>query len=85
MANQFKHGESEQSFSTLVCQGRKRLNLSQEKFADFLGIPVVSLRGWEQPAKNILPNQATQNYVRVALAYPEVIRKVLGKQLQHTG
>ncbi len=73
----------EQSFAEFLRCGRKHLKLSQEQFADLLDLSVVTLRGWEQPKKNIVPNRATQNYIRVALAHPEVISKVLGKNLQH--
>ena len=81
--NQHSEVGNEQSFASFVRHGRKNLRLSQEEFADLLDLSVITLRSWEQEKKHAIPNKATQNYIRVALACPEVISKVLGKNLQH--
>jgi len=54
-----------------VTATRKRLRLSQDKFADLLGISVKTLHNWEQGRRK--PTGAAQVLLRVAARHPEVI------------
>lgn len=50
---------------------RKALGLTQEQFARFVGIPVATLRNWEQNRVRMDP--AARALIRLAHAYPESI------------
>lgn len=63
-------------FSATVKLGRRKLHMTQKEFADLLEVPVPTLQGWERTDSKE-PNQATQNFVKVAIARPEVVREVL--------
>ena len=60
------------SFAKLV---RHQLALSQEEFATIFGIPIGTLRDWEQGRAE--PDQAAQSYLRVIARNPKAVRKAL--------
>lgn len=53
---------------------RKQYGLSQEKFAQLLGISVSTLRNWEQGRRK--PEGPAQVLLRVAAKHPEAILDV---------
>jgi putative transcriptional regulator len=53
---------------------RRALNLSQQEFADCYGIPVGTLRDWEQG--RVEPDQATRSYLKVIARDPKGVQKV---------
>ena len=55
----------------LVIAVRKQLQKSQPDFAKLLGIPVGTLRDWEQGRKQ--PDSAAVTLIRVAQSHPEVL------------
>ena len=50
---------------------RVSLKLSQDKFADMLGVSVGTLRGWEQGRRK--PNRAAEVLLRVATKNPKAV------------
>ena len=54
---------------------RWKLGLSQEDFARRFGIPVGTLRDWEQHRTK--PDQAAESYLKVIAANPKAVAKVL--------
>jgi len=50
---------------------RKQLQKSQPNFAKLLGIPVGTLRDWEQGRKQ--PDSAAVKLIKVAQSHPEVL------------
>ena len=54
---------------------RQALGMSQEQFAEHFGIPVGTLRDWEQGRAE--PDQAAQSYLKVIARKPDVVRKAL--------
>ena len=54
---------------------RKRLGLSQPAFAERYGIPVGTLRDWEQGRKR--PGAAALPYLRVIAREPEMVERAL--------
>jgi putative transcriptional regulator len=54
---------------------RYLVGLSQEEFARVFGIPVGTLRDWEQG--RFEPDQAAQSYLKVIAANPKAVRKAL--------
>jgi len=55
----------------LVITVRKQLQKSQPDFAKLLGIPVGTLRDWEQGRKQ--PDSAAVTLIKVAQSHPEVL------------
>jgi putative transcriptional regulator len=55
----------------LVIAVRKQLQKSQPGFAKLLGIPVGTLRDWEQGRKQ--PDSAAVTLIKVAQSHPEVL------------
>lgn len=56
---------------------RRALSLTQEEFATRYGIPLGTLRDWEQGRSE--PDQATRAYLRVIARDPEGVLKALHK------
>jgi putative transcriptional regulator len=56
---------------------RKRLHLSQGKFAARFGLPVATVRDWEQ--KRRTPDRAAVNLLRVIDHAPETVERALAK------
>ena len=54
---------------------RLRLKLSQDAFAAQFGIPLGTLRDWEQGRKE--PDAAARAYLRVISVAPDAVRKAL--------
>ena len=54
---------------------RRSLGLSQEQFADVFGIPIGTLRDWEQGRAE--PDQAARSYLKVIAHDPEIVRQAL--------
>jgi putative transcriptional regulator len=54
---------------------RRVLRLTQEEFAEQFGIPVGTLRDWEQGRKE--PDQAARSYLKVISADPDGVRRAL--------
>ena len=54
---------------------RWTVGLSQEEFAKVFGIPIGTLRDWEQG--RFEPDQAAQSYLKVIAANPKAVRKAL--------
>jgi putative transcriptional regulator len=54
---------------------RWKLGLSQEEFALRFGIPLGTLRDWEQHRTE--PDQTSMNYLKVIMANPKAVQKAL--------
>ena len=54
---------------------RRALDLSQEEFAECFGIPIGTLRDWEQG--RVEPDQAARSYLKVIARNPDAVRKAL--------
>lgn len=54
---------------------RFKLGLSQEEFARRFGIPLGTLRDWEQHRTE--PDQAAQSYLKVIAADPDSVQRAL--------
>jgi putative transcriptional regulator len=54
---------------------RRALGLTQEEFADRYGIPLGTLRDWEQGRSE--PEASTRSYLRVIAKNPEMVRLAL--------
>ncbi len=54
---------------------RKRLKLSQAVFAARYGIPLATLRDWEQGRRE--PDATVRAYLRVIAHEPEIVRRAL--------
>jgi putative transcriptional regulator len=57
---------------------RKRLGLSQREFANTLGIPVATLRNWEQ--NRVAMEPATIALMRILAREPEAALRALGRR-----
>lgn len=57
---------------------RKRLKMSQREFADTLGIPVATLRSWEQ--NRVAMEPATIALMRILAREPEAALRALGRR-----
>jgi len=58
----------------LVISVRKELHKSQPAFAKLLGIPVGTLRDWEQGRKQ--PDSAAVTLIKVAQSHPQVLEEL---------
>ena len=54
---------------------RKKLHLSQDKFAIFFGVSKRTIQAWEQKRKR--PNATSRNFLRVVDYAPEVVQRAL--------
>ena len=57
------------------------LRLTQEQFAERYGIPLSTLRDWEQYRTE--PDRAAQSYIQAIEACPDIIAEALGKKRRH--
>jgi putative transcriptional regulator len=57
-----------------IAQIRKQLSLSQGKFADQLGIPISTLRNWEQG--RTIPDAPAQTLLRIVHKRPNILSEV---------
>lgn len=70
--------EFERGYGAMLARrARAATGLSQGAFAARFGIPVGSLRDWEQGRRS--PDAATKNYLRVIARMPNAVMKVLRK------
>ncbi len=53
---------------------RKELKMTQQEFSTLLGVPVGTIRDWEQGRKE--PDSAANTLVKVARSHPEVLREI---------
>jgi DNA-binding transcriptional regulator YiaG len=58
-----------------VAKVRHSLDLTQEAFADLLGIGLSTLRSWEQKKRE--PSGAARMLITIALKHPEVLQEVV--------
>jgi putative transcriptional regulator len=54
---------------------RSQLGMTQEQFADLLGVPVGTLRNWEQGIRE--PGGAAKALLRVAAKHPKAVLDAL--------
>ena len=54
---------------------RRSLELTQEEFSQRYGIPLGTLRDWEQG--RVIPDQATRSYLTVIACDPETVYRLL--------
>jgi len=59
-----------------AAQARAQVGLSQQAFAELLGVSARTLQDWEQGRRE--PNGAAKTLLRVAVAHPEVLRELHG-------
>lgn len=59
---------------------RRALRLTQEQFATQFGIPLGTLRDWEQGRKE--PDQAARSYLLVIASAPDAVREALKRAPQ---
>lgn len=57
-----------------AAQARAQVGLSQQDFANLLGVSARTLQDWEQGRRE--PNGAAKTLLRVAVAHPEVLREL---------
>ena len=57
-----------------AAQARAQVGLSQQDFADLLGVSARTLQDWEQGRRE--PNGAARTLLRLAVAYPDVLREL---------
>lgn len=58
-----------------VAKVRQSLDLTQEAFADLLGIGLSTLRSWEQNKRE--PSGAARMLISIALKHPEVLQEAV--------
>lgn len=56
---------------------RRKVNMTQEAFADYLDVPLGTLRGWEQGRR--VPDGAARTLIRMVDADPEGVHKIMQK------
>jgi putative transcriptional regulator len=59
---------------------RQRLHMTQDDFAAKFGIPVATLRDWEQHRRT--PDAAVRSYLLVIERSPELVRRTLSREMQ---
>jgi putative transcriptional regulator len=57
---------------------RHRLEMSQQMFADHFGIPIQTLRHWEQGLRR--PDEAARAYLLVISRMPDKVLEALGRK-----
>jgi putative transcriptional regulator len=58
-----------------VLNVRKELGVSQQEFSRLLGVPVGTIRDWEQGRKQ--PDSAALTLIKVAEKYPEILASLV--------
>jgi len=61
--------------AALARRARQATGLTQTAFADRYGVPVASLRDWEQGRRT--PDSASQSYLRVIVQMPDAVADAL--------
>lgn len=73
--NQLKNGElAKVRVTSPITETRQRVNLSQPKFAEKLGISVNTLRSWEQGLRK--PSGAAKTLLELLYRKPELIHEL---------
>jgi len=54
---------------------RKKLNMSQNGFAEYFGVPVKTIQDWEQGRR--VPSGASKNFLYVIDREPKAVRRAL--------
>lgn len=57
-----------------VCEARTAVGLSQQEFAELMGISKRTLQEWEQGRR--VPTGAARTLIKVAIKHPEVLREL---------
>ena len=57
-----------------AAEARARVGLSQQEFANLLGVSARTLQDWEQGRRK--PTGAAKTLLRVAVSHPEVLREL---------
>ena len=60
-----------------ILETRMRTGLSQQKFADVLGVSTRTLQGWEQGRRK--PSGAARSLLAIAKRRPEVLRELFAE------
>ena len=60
-----------------ILEARMRTGLSQQKFADVLGVSTRTLQGWEQGRRQ--PSGAARSLLTIAKRRPEVLRELFAE------
>lgn len=63
------------NLSKEIVKARKRINISQVKLAEMLGISVRTLESWERGKRN--PSSSAQALIRLFIKSPEFVLKTL--------
>jgi putative transcriptional regulator len=74
---QMKRGESARTTQVRLgstAEARAQVGLSQQAFADLLGVSKRTLQDWEQGRRE--PTGAAKTLLRVAVRHPEVLREM---------
>ena len=58
----------------LVHSTRLDLKMTQQEFSKLLGVPVGTIRDWEQGRKQ--PGSAAITLIKVARKYPEILKEI---------
>ncbi|MCQ8130145.1 helix-turn-helix domain-containing protein [Methylomonas rivi] len=59
-----------------ITEARNTTGLSQNLFADLMGVSVRTLQDWEQGRRT--PSKAARTLLKVAKRHPEVLRELAG-------
>ena len=74
---QMRRGEASRSTRVKLppaAEARKRMGLSQQDFAELLGVSPRTLQDWEQGRRE--PTGAARMLLKVAVKHPGVLRKI---------
>ncbi|GAB1460395.1 helix-turn-helix domain-containing protein [Thauera sp.] len=74
---QMKRGEAVRTTRVELseaAEARAKMGLSQQAFADLLGVSARTLQEWEQGRRS--PTGAAKTLLRVAVAHPEVLQEL---------
>lgn len=58
-----------------ISEARTALGLSQQEFADLMGISKRTLQEWEQGRR--VPTGAARTLIKLAIKHPEILKDVL--------
>jgi len=74
---QMRRGEAERTTRVELseaAEARAKMGLSQQAFADLLGVSARTLQEWEQGRRS--PTGAAKTLLRVAVSHPEVLQEL---------
>ncbi len=64
-----------------VAKIRQKLALTQDEFANFMGVKVKTLQNWEQKRRE--PHGPARSLLRIAEKAPEAILKIMPKDMEN--